>query len=191
MDSRSVFLAGQWAESSIQLTDFVKTIKLSTLTFNTLGPDGETYFKGQAQLLLMKPAEFIYDESNPNRIYFGNPTDVQQETRGMVFRADGVRLLMVQPGHGGHQASTNLTTTANLCVGNTRSLNETHSHDNNKTPVQNSALNSPMVPGHPGQYQDHAGPSTRQNLNAVGHEPAQLQAPQSLSSIPQGSINES
>ncbi|KAI0097026.1 hypothetical protein GGR51DRAFT_578509 [Nemania sp. FL0031] len=107
MHPRTMELAGRWNEASTQLTGFVKTIKMTVLAFNTLGPDGEAYFKEQAGLLSICFPDFIIDESNQCRIYFGNPIDIQQETNGVIYHAGGMGLPVLRPGYN-PERSTNL-----------------------------------------------------------------------------------
>ncbi|KAI0097027.1 hypothetical protein GGR51DRAFT_578512 [Nemania sp. FL0031] len=151
MDSKVMILASQWASASVQLTDFVKTIKLSMMAFNRLGLDGEDYFKRQATLMLMKPAEFIYDESNPNRVYFGNPDDVQKETNGFLYLYPAMRLPVLRPGRGDH-----------------------HSFDATFGASRNDIPNHTMVLGHAGEYGNQPG-QPRQSFHVFGCDPTQLQ----------------
>ncbi|KAI1120588.1 hypothetical protein F5Y10DRAFT_258059 [Nemania abortiva] len=103
---RIMELASRWREAATQITGFVKTVKLSVQALHTLGPDGEAYFKEQATLLSINYPEFIYDQSNPNRVYFGNPMDIKQETNGFIYRSAGMRFSVLQPGCGGNAANS-------------------------------------------------------------------------------------
>ncbi|KAI0448930.1 hypothetical protein F5B21DRAFT_509669 [Xylaria acuta] len=98
MDNRSVELYMRWQEASAQLNGFIRTIKLTRTTFDTLGPDGKAYFQHHATILLAIHTDFFADASNPNRIYLGNPTEIEQETRGKITWFYGIQLPIIQPG---------------------------------------------------------------------------------------------
>ncbi|KAI8946518.1 hypothetical protein F4801DRAFT_596415 [Xylaria longipes] len=86
MDNRSMELYMRWQEASAQLNGFIRTIKLTRTTFDALRPDGKTYFQHHATTLLATHTDFVADASNPNRIYLGNPAEIERETRGRIAR---------------------------------------------------------------------------------------------------------
>ncbi|GAP88049.2 putative HMG box family protein [Rosellinia necatrix] len=90
MNHQNLEFSRRWAEASIQLTSSVKTIKLTIASFLSLGPQGQSHFLHNSQLLLRKATEFIRDDSEPRRVYLGNPDDIEQETSGVISRLPGV-----------------------------------------------------------------------------------------------------
>ncbi|KAI0423133.1 hypothetical protein F5X98DRAFT_369145 [Xylaria grammica] len=124
---RSVELALLWAEASVQLNGFVKTIKLTGRNFGMLGPDGEAYFGRESATLLTTNTEFVGDFSNPSRVYLGNPTDIEQETNGIIDQFPGSRIRYVRPGARG-------------------SLIHKNAGYHFETAVQTPTMNNPMGP---------------------------------------------
>ncbi|KAF2965260.1 hypothetical protein GQX73_g8316 [Xylaria multiplex] len=156
MDFRRVELATLWAEASIQLNGFVKTIKLTGRSFGMLGPDGETYFGREAATLLGKNTEFLGDASNPSRVYLGNPIDIERETNGVIHEVPGSRLRIVRPGIGGgptHKNAANYLGISMTGMNEQLTFNASghHASNNPMTPVSARSQGSPgssfQIPG--------------------------------------------
>ncbi|KAF2965261.1 hypothetical protein GQX73_g8315 [Xylaria multiplex] len=169
IDFRAFELRNLWAEASIQLNGVVKTIKLTTRTFSMLGPDGEGYFGRCSASVLGKNTEFIGDESNPNRIYLGNPSDIEQETNGVINYTLGQRLRVLRPGYSGE---LNISPT-----GFGTSMNNAKNHVAVNI-GQRPATNNPTTPS------DAQSQGTSQSAS-----PASVA--QSLDIVPQGEFNSS
>ncbi|KAI0910157.1 hypothetical protein F4824DRAFT_511137 [Ustulina deusta] len=75
-----------WREASVQIDDRCRMIRLNIKTVDRLGHRGENYFVYHCSLLLGKPAEFIFDNSNMERVYLGNPEDMQKALNSVVVR---------------------------------------------------------------------------------------------------------
>ncbi|KAI0540333.1 hypothetical protein GGR58DRAFT_460951 [Xylaria digitata] len=173
IDFRAFELRNLWAEASNQLNGFVKTIKLTTRTFSMLGPDGEAYFGRCSASVLNKTTEFVGDESNPNRIYLGNPSDIEKETNGVINYALGARLRVLRPGYSGELNYINPADFGTL-MDNTKNTMSNHvAVDTSQCPTTN-----PTTPS------DAQSQVTTQSVS-----PASVT--QSLDIVPQGELNTS
>ncbi|KAI0097024.1 hypothetical protein GGR51DRAFT_566817 [Nemania sp. FL0031] len=196
-NSREVELAGRWTDASIQLTGFVKTIKMTALAFGSLGPDGEAFFKQRATSMSIQSAEFVHDDSEKNRIYFGNPADIAQETNGSIYWAAGTRLLSLRPSYDHRLTLSNSTNYSGV---NTNNINNPSSLYIGGSPNANMAFyvdrcltENLTQPNSGGNYRDQNDIHSQQSFSVPRVDLArpQRQQAQLLPVAPEGVVNQS
>ncbi|KAI0203394.1 hypothetical protein F4808DRAFT_458158 [Astrocystis sublimbata] len=94
----SEMVSGMWSDAALQVTPFVRTIKLSRTNHTFLGPGGQESFLQFASTLLSGEANFFADASNPERLYLGRPEDIERETQGIISVQPEFDLPVLQPG---------------------------------------------------------------------------------------------